>query len=109
MKKVVHRGWVKKAQAGVVSAEIAAFTALLATGAGVGWTSMRDAQIAEADDIAEAVGSLDQGYYYSGLRAGHGSAAVAGSHYRDTVDVAAGDGQRFQFSPSAGREGQGRP
>ncbi len=109
MKKAVHKGWVKKAQAGVVSAEIAAFTALLATGAGMGWTSMRDAQIAEAEDVAEAIGSMDQGYYYSGLRAGHGSAAVAGSSYRDAVDVAAGDRQRFQFAPSAGREGQGRP
>ncbi len=109
MKKAVHKGWVKKAQAGVVSPEIAAFTALLATGAGMGWTSMRDAQIAEAEDVAEAIGSMDQGYYYSGLRAGHGSAAVAGSSYRDAVDVAAGDRQRFQFAPSAGREGQGRP
>lgn len=109
MKNAMHRGWVKKAQAGVVSAEIVAFTALLATGAGVGWTSMRDAQIAEAEDVAEAIGSMDQGYYYSGLRSGHGSAAVAGSRYRDAVDIAAGDGQRFQFAPNGGREGQGRP
>ncbi len=106
MKRTVGRAWLKKAQAGVVSAEIAAFSTLLATGAGVGWTSLRDAQTAEAKDVAEALGSQDQSYVYHGLRAGHGSAAVAGSRFRDAVDVGAGDGQRFHYSPSSGREGQ---
>ncbi|WP_372765044.1 hypothetical protein [Litorivivens sp.] len=56
--------------------------------------NIRDSVLAEAEDVAESIGSLNQSYYYSGLRSGHGSARVGGSAFRDTVDRSAGDGIR---------------
>lgn len=51
---------------------------------------------AEAEDINEAIGSLDQSYGYNGLRSGHGSAYVAGSGYRDRRE-------HYSNKPSQGR------
>lgn len=50
-----------------------------------------EALTAEAEDVAEALGRLDQGYVLRGLRTGHGTAAVQGSSFRDAPDTAAGN------------------
>ncbi len=107
MKRRISKSWLASAQAGFVTAEISLLSAMMVTGAGVGWLSLRDAQTAEIADLAEAVGAVDQSYSYRGLRAGHGGASVAGSSFRDTPD--SGDGQRVQYLPSREVEGQGRP
>jgi hypothetical protein len=49
------------------------------------------------EDVAEAIGSLDQSYAYDGLKNGEGSAEISGSGFIDAVDANAGDGRKFEF------------
>ncbi|MBA6365516.1 hypothetical protein H4J42_17390, partial [Colwellia sp. BRX8-8] len=52
---------------------------------------------AEMEDVAEAIGSLDQSYAFDGMKNGEGTAEISGSGFIDAVDANAGDGQKFEF------------
>ncbi len=65
--------------------------AKLACGVCVLWTAgnamANDAVNEEAREVSDALLRLDQGFRIPGLKAGHHSAAVAGSSYRDAPGV----------------------
>jgi len=88
----------------VLTAELVLIVTILVLGAIVGMVSMRDALNAEMEDVAEAVGSLDQGYQFQGIVNDHLTATIAGSSFTDEIDTEAGDGQGFYFTTSDGLE-----
>ncbi|WP_219622101.1 hypothetical protein, partial [Shewanella sp. 11B5] len=70
---------------------------VMAAGLVVGLTTMRDSVTAELEDVAEAIGSLDQSYAFDGIINAENTAEISGSGFIDAVDVNAGDGATFQF------------
>ena len=68
----------------ILSSELVLIGSTLVIGGVVGLSSLRDSVNEELSDVAEAIGSVDQTYYYSGV-AGHG-AYTAGSAYFDQAD-----------------------
>lgn len=86
----------KKKEAGfIVSAELVLIATILVIGLIVGMAIIRDAVTAEMNDVAEAIGSVDQSYSWAGITALNGAgqtlAIVAGSEWSDTTDLLAGD------------------
>tara|TARA_R110001583_G_scaffold167935_1_gene320722 strand:+ start:364 stop:756 length:393 start_codon:yes stop_codon:yes gene_type:complete len=91
-------GLGKKKEGGfVMTSELLLLSTTIVIGLAVGLTTMRDAVTAEMEDVAEAIGSLDQSYAFDGLINGEGSAEISGSGFIDAVDVNAGDGQVFEY------------
>ena len=84
----------QKNQAGfIVSAELVLIATILVIGLIVGMVAIRDALTAEMGDVAEAIGKLDQSYYFEGLNDTGTNAAVAGSTFNDEEDsTCGGDG-----------------
>jgi len=85
----------------VLAAELTLMSTMMVAGVTVGMATMRDSMLAEMDDVAESIGSLNQSFSYAGVRSGHGTAVVAGSGFRDSVDSNAGDGVDFVFVDTA--------
>jgi len=98
MKTLKTKQAMKKKQGGfVMTSELLLLSTTVVIGLVVGLTTMRDAVTAEMEDVAEAIGSLDQSYAYDGLKNAEGSAEISGSGYIDAVDTNAGDGASFEF------------
>lgn len=94
-------------QSGVVMAsELAVLNSVMVVGMVTGLATMRDAATAEMEDVAEAIGQLDQSFAIAGLRSGHGSAVSEGSSFGDAIDRNAGDTVSFSFTPNDHVEGQ---
>lgn len=74
----------------VVSAELILVATIVVIGLVVGLSELQHSIVAELNDIGDAVGSLNQSYFFSGFSAkkGHGGlkAAFAGSSFRDARD-----------------------
>ena len=74
----------------IVSAELVLVASLLVVGLIVGLSEVNHSIVAELNDVADSVGSVNQSYYYSGLRSKgkHGKlkSFVAGSAFHDSVD-----------------------
>ena len=68
----------------IVSAELVLIATIAVIGLVVGLTEVSTAVNTELDDVASAIGSLNQSYCYNGLRGCKGS--TAGSCYNDKVD-----------------------
>lgn len=85
----------QKKQAGfIVSAELVLVATILVIGMIVGMAIVRDAVTAEMEDVAEAIGAVDQSYQWAGITVtspGGTLAVVAGSEWNDSVDLNAGD------------------
>lgn len=97
MKQLLVQFWVEE-EGFVVSAELVLLLTLLLIGMLVGLQSLRDSTVAEAADVAAAIGTLNQSYSYGGL-VGH-SSIVFGSFYRDQTDFCdevQGDVQQGEF------------
>ena len=94
----------KKQGGFVLTAELVLIVTILVFGSIVGMVSMRDALNAELEDVAEAIGAVDQGYEYSGITNSHNTGTIAGSSFTDDVDVLAGDASGFVFVTSDGTE-----
>ena len=80
---------LKKKMGGFVqTAELVLISTVLVTGLTVGLVNVRDAVNTELEDVAESVGSLDQGYSFTGIvSSGAGDANfIAGSQWIDGVD-----------------------
>lgn len=89
----------------VLTSELVLIVTILVLGMIVGLVTMRDALTAEMGDVAEAVGTLDQGYCYDGLINGEATATTAGSCFEDGVDTNAGDLVADSFTAAAERAG----
>jgi|TARA_R110000772_G_scaffold179579_2_gene290901 Na+/glutamate symporter len=100
------KGALKRKQGGfALAAELTLMSSIMVAGVTVGMTTLRDSLLAEMEDTAEAIGSLDQSFSYAGVRNGHGTAAAGGSGFRDAIDTNAGDGVGFVFVQSDNVEG----
>lgn len=90
----------KKARGYVMTSELILLSTLVVGGLVIGMATLRDAVNAELEDVAEAIGSLDQSYAYDGAINGEGTAEFSGSGFIDAVDTNAGDGVAFTFVAS---------
>jgi len=77
-----------KKQAGfIVSIELILIATILVIGLIVGMTALRDATVAEYEDVAEAIGALDQSYQFFGVQDANGLLDwTAGSQWIDAID-----------------------
>ncbi len=93
-------------QAGfVMTSELILIVTVMVIGMIVGLVTMRDAATAEMEDVAEAIGQLDQSYAFNGIKSANNTAIVDGSSYGDAVDAAAGDNAEFTFVANDNLEG----
>ena len=85
----------------VVSAELILVATIVVLGLIVGLAEVRQAVVEELEDVASAIGSINQGYCFSGLqtRKGH----VNGSRFQDHADFC--DGQHDIVGTDPTREG----
>ena len=75
----------------IVSAELVLIATILVLGLIVGLSQVQHAVVEELNDVAHAIGSLNQSYYYSGFRAtkNNGNATKSltrGSAFEDHAD-----------------------
>ncbi len=73
----------------IISAELVLVSTLLVVGLVVGLSEVQHAVAAELNDVADAIGSLNQSFCYSGMsvcKPGGCGSEVAGSAFRDTQD-----------------------
>lgn len=75
----------------IVSAELVLVATLLVIGLIVGLTEVQHAVVSELNDVADAIGALNQSYYYTGFTSfkedGSVKAFYRGSAFADTVDA----------------------
>lgn len=69
----------------VVSAELILISTIAVLGLLVGMAEVRQAVVEELEDVASAIGSLNQGYCMTGLRTS--KAYSHGSHFADDGDL----------------------
>ncbi len=89
----------------IMTAELILLVTIMVIGMIVGLVTMRDAATAEMEDVAEAIGQLDQSYAFNGLKSANDTALVDGSAFGDAVDTNAGDNTEFTFVASDNSEG----
>lgn len=94
---------MKKKMAGfAMTSELIFLSTIVTGGLTVGMVTVRDSVVSEMNDVAEAIGSLDQSYAFDGIINSAGTIEVAGSSFGDGIDVAAGDTATWTFvAPSA--------
>jgi len=96
----------RKKQAGfIVSAELMLIATILVIGMIVGLVAIRDAVNAELNDTAEALGAMDQSYYFDGIMDPGTLAMIGASAYSDQVDNVVGIG----WPSSSGQAGDQTP
>lgn len=71
----------------IVTAELLLITTILVIGLIVGMVTLRNSMNAELEDVAEAIGDLNQSYNFMGLLVDNGTGATAGSCYTDEPDA----------------------
>ncbi|WP_148862809.1 hypothetical protein [Marinobacter fonticola] len=104
--KTIKQTEIGKKQAGfVLTTELVLLSTVMVIGLVAGMVTMRDALTAEMEDVAEAIGHLDQTYAFNGIVNGEKTAAVEGSVYGDATDSLAGDDVEFSFVAATPLEG----
>ena len=86
----------------VISAELILVSTIVVLGLIVGLVEVRQAISEELEDVASAIGSLNQGYCFNGLQTEKGR--TNGSHFQDANDFC--DGQHDITGTDPTREGQ---
>ncbi len=86
----------------VVSAELILISTIAVLGLMVGLVEVRQAVVEELEDVASAIGSLNQGYCMNGLRTSKSN--TNGSHFWDDGDLC--DSQYDVQGTGATAEGQ---
>lgn len=81
----------------VLTSELVLIVTIMVMGMTVGLVTMRDALTAEMEDVAEAIGALDQSYAFNGLVNSQTSASTEGSSWGDAQDIPAGDTGEFSY------------
>ncbi|WP_437185976.1 hypothetical protein SH668x_003103 [Planctomicrobium sp. SH668] len=75
----------------IVSAELVLIATILVLGLIVGLSQVQHAVVEELNDVAHAIGSLNQSYVFTGFRATKGNnatkSATQGSGFHDGVDT----------------------
>lgn len=100
----------QKKEAGfIVSAELVLIATILVIGLIVGMVAIRDALTAEMHDVAEAIGALDQSYFFDGIVDTGTSAFIVGVQFTDTVDSAAGDQIGLVWTTTSDDDEDGNP
>lgn len=84
----------------IMTTELVLLVTVMVVGMIVGLVSMRDSVNAEMEDVAEAIGSLDQSYSFDGIQNVQETAFIDGSVFTDAQDVNAGDTTGFIFTQS---------
>ena len=74
----------------VVTSELLLIVTILVIGLIVGMVTLRNAVNTELEDVAEAIGDLNQSYDFQGLLADNSSAITAGSGFQDAPDIPSG-------------------
>ena len=74
----------------IISAELVLIATLLVIGLIVGLSEVQDSVVNELNDIAEAIGSLNQSYFYHGQSA-PGKSHTRGSFFNDRRDACDGN------------------
>ncbi|UTW12043.1 hypothetical protein [Marinobacterium rhizophilum] len=98
MKSEIKKNAQTKKQGGfVMTTELVLLVTVMVMGMVIGLVTMRDAVTAEMEDVAEAIGALDQSYAFQGIVNAENTAAVDGSIFVDAVDSVAGDTEVFEF------------
>jgi hypothetical protein len=75
----------------IVTAELLLITTILVIGLIVGMVTLRNSMNAELEDVAEAIGDLNQSYNFMGLLVDNTTGTTAGSCYTDEPDDSAAD------------------
>ena len=75
----------------VVSAELVLIATIVVIGLIVGLSEIQHALVTELNDVGDAIGSINQSYFYSGMSArkgGYGGlkSSFAGSSFQDVAD-----------------------
>jgi len=94
----------QKKQAGfIVSAELILIATILVIGLIVGMVAVRNATNAELEDVAEAIGALDQSYFFFGVDDSATDAWTSGSQWTDNIDALneGGDGDSVTMDRAA--------
>lgn len=105
MKTMKTSSSVKKQAGFVMTTELVLISTVMVIGLVAGMVTMRDALTAEMEDVAEAIGHLDQTYAFNGIVNGEKTAAVEGSAFGDATDANAGDDVEFTFVAATPLEG----
>lgn len=95
----------KKQRGFVMTSELVLLSTTMVIGMLVGLTTLRDAATSEMEDVAEAIGSLNQSYAFDGMLNAENTAEVTGSAFNDAVDANSGDGAGFTFTAPPATEG----
>lgn len=82
----------------IMTTELVLLVTVMVVGMIVGLVSMRDSVNAEMEDVAEAIGALDQSYSFDGIQNVQETAFIDGSIFTDAQDVNAGDTTGFTFT-----------
>lgn len=99
---------IKKKMAGfAMTSELIFLSTIVTGGLTIGMVTVRDSVVSEMNDVAEAIGSLDQSYEFDGIINSAGTIEVAGSSFGDGIDVAAGDTATWTFVAPALTERNG--
>lgn len=75
----------------VVTSELLFITTILVIGLVAGWVTVRNAVNTELEDVAEAIGDLNQSYAFNGILNDNASASTSGSQFVDASDANAQD------------------
>lgn len=106
MKNLHNPNVQAKKQGGfIMTTELVLIASVMVIGSIAGLVTMRDAVTAEMEDVAEAIGAMDQSYAFDGIKNGENTAELAGSSFGDAVDTNAGDGVEFSFIAPSATEG----
>jgi len=83
--RTMTRFW-KDQDGAILSAELVLLMTVVGVGAVVGIKALGNSVVTELSDVAGAIGSLDQSYYYGGTRLSDDCAWTDGSKYEDQPD-----------------------
>lgn len=83
-KSMLRRLW-NEDEGAILSSELVLFGTILVIGMITGLSSVQTSVVAELGDLANAIGSVNQSYFYSGVT-GH-CATTVGSSWTDVADV----------------------
>jgi len=100
MMKTINNLNSKKQKGFVLTSELIILSTSMVAALVIGLSTLRDSVTSELEDVAEAIGSLDQSYVFDGMINAEGTAEISGSGFVDSVDVYAGDESSFTFVAS---------
>jgi hypothetical protein len=106
LNRLMMRGSGRNRRGGfIIITELMLIVTIIVIGVMIGLVTMRNTLNTEMEDLAHAIGGLNQSYAYAGIRNDNGSASTAGSLFTDAPDDNAHDEGVWVFVPSTTHEG----